>query len=421
MNRTQRMAVMASVVVALAGVGRSANAQSAAPLPAKWIQDRFIVGLWVPPPVDERADERYRELADAGFNLVIGGPDRLEDIKRQLDACEKAGLGAFVSVHKRKVENLAPDHPALRGYLWWDEPTVVAFAELSQDVSQVRESHPGKPLLINLLPNYAAPGQLGAPSYDAYISTFVDTVKPEILSMDHYPRFRPGEPDGRDAYCENLASMRTHSLRAGIPFWNFFNTMPYGPHTDPTEAQLRWQITASLAYGAKGVMYFCYCTPGGDEFPKGGAIIGRDDRRTRHYEQARRLNAELAAMGPALMRLTSTRTVRIAPAVDPAPALAGGPILNLSGAPDDPKPDYLVGEFEHADGRRAVLLQNYQFAYSAWPTVTFDAPPEVVLEIDKSTGREAPLHDDSPDIQGIQVSLDAGEGRLFLLPGGRGK
>ena len=61
-----------------------------------------------------------------------------------------------------------------------------------------------------------------------------------------------------------------------IPFWNFFNIMPYGPHTDPTEAQVRWQVNASLIYGAKGLLYFCYFTPGGDEFPKGGAIIGQD-------------------------------------------------------------------------------------------------------------------------------------------------
>ena len=85
--------------------------------------------------------------------------------------------------------------------------------------------------------------------------------------MDHYQRFSP-EADGRDGYCQNLEVMREQSLAAGVPFWNFFNTMPYGSHTDPTEAQLRWQINASLAYGAKGVMYFCYWTPGGAEFPK---------------------------------------------------------------------------------------------------------------------------------------------------------
>ena len=42
-----------------------------------------------------------------------------------------------------------------------------------------------------------------------------------------------------------LEVMRREALAYGVPFWNFFNTMPFGPHTDPTEAQLRWQIYAS--------------------------------------------------------------------------------------------------------------------------------------------------------------------------------
>jgi hypothetical protein len=237
----------------------------------------------------------------------------------------------------------------------------------------------------------------------------------DVLSMDHYPIFKP-DADGRDAYCANLDVMRTYSLERNIPFWNFFNTMPFGPHTDPTEAQLRWQIYTSIAYGAKGVLYFCYYTPFSAEFPKGGAIIGRDDRRTRHYDQARRINEQIKNLGPTLMQLTSIGVYRVGPEDDPAHVLAGTPIKNLVRARHDPKPDYLVGVFQHADGRRAVLLNNYRFAYTAWPTVEFDSDPAQVIEVDRSSGMEIAVIDDSPDMDGLQLSLDAGEGRLFLLP-----
>ena len=30
---------------------------------ARFVQEEFAIGLWVDPPLDERADERYRELA----------------------------------------------------------------------------------------------------------------------------------------------------------------------------------------------------------------------------------------------------------------------------------------------------------------------------------------------------------------------
>ena len=57
-------------------------------------------------------------------------------------------------------------------------------------------------------------------------------------------------------------------------FWNFFNAMPFGGHSDPTEAQIRWQIFTSLAYGAKGVLYFCYFSPAGHGmFARGGGVI----------------------------------------------------------------------------------------------------------------------------------------------------
>jgi hypothetical protein len=234
--------------------------------------------------------------------------------------------------------------------------------------------------------------------------------------MDHYPMFKP-DADSRDNYCADLAVMREHALRAGIPFWNFFNTMPYGPHTDPTEAQLRWQVYSSIAYGAKGVLYFCYYTPGpGGEFPKGGAIIETNDRRTRHYYQARRLNEQLVNLGPTLMKLTSTGVYRVGPEDVPAEVLKDTPIKDIVRQDVDPANDYLVGAFTHEDGRRAVMLNNYRYAISAWPTVVFDVPDDQVMEIDKWTGKEVPAIDDSPGMDGLQLSLEDGEGRLFLLP-----
>ena len=39
-----------------------------------------------------------------------------------------------------------------------------------------------------------------------------------------------------------------------------------------------------------------------------------------------------------------------------------------------------------------------------------------IVEISQQSGEEIPLLDDSPEMEGTQISLDAGEGRLFLLP-----
>jgi hypothetical protein len=110
------------------------------------------------------------------------------------------------------------------------------------------------------------------------------------------------------------------------------------------------------------------------------------------------------------MKLTSTKVVRIKADADPTQQMADLGIKTIS------KGDYLVGAFKHADGRRAVLLNNYHFAYTAWPTIEFDVPTDKVVEICPKTGKEVPVRDDSPAMPGVQLSIEEGCGRLFLLP-----
>lgn len=381
-------------------------------------QDRFAIGLWVNPPLDEHAASRYREIAKANFSMVIGGFGGKNN-QQLIELCKQNDLKLILSARTDDIASL-PDDPIVWGYSLRDEPGATLFPELSERAELVRREHPGKLAYINLFPDYADPDQLGTESYDEHVRQYVDIVKPDVLSMDHYPRFAPGH-DGRDGYCRNLAVMRKYAIQAGIPFWNFFNIMPYGPHTDPSEAQVRWQIYTSLAYGAKGIMYFCYYTPNGNEFPKGGAIIARDGRKTRHYGEAQRINSEVMQLGATLMQLTSNDVIRISESAGDLPIehLAGSPILNLERASVDPPQEYLIGVFTHADGRRAVLLNNYRFAYTAWPTVLFDAPLHEVMEVDPSSGEEQAIIDDSPNMDGLQLSLGAGSGRLFLLPAKR--
>ncbi|MDX9976180.1 MAG: beta-galactosidase [FCB group bacterium] len=401
--------MMGTIFVALAML-------QGADAPERFVQDRFAIGFWVDPPADEKMAERYEEIADANFTVVLGGfgAKDAKTTKRQLALCKKHDLKALIWAVGMPAEEL-PEGSACWGYLVRDEPSAADFPVLRQRVDELRAAHPGKLAYINLFPDYASAKALGTDTYAEHVQRFLDEVDVDVLSMDYYPIFTPSA-DGRDGYCGNLELFRQESMRKGIPFWNFFNVMPYGPHTDPTEAQLRWQAFTSVAYGAKGVLYFCYWTPQGGEFPKGGAILRTDGTRTRHYEQAKRLNGALKSYGPTLMQLTSTGVRRVAPSADVAAAVAGSPIKSLVKAEVDPPLDLLVGTFKHADGRRAVMLNNYSVTYSSWPTVEFDAPHEKVVEIDPKTGREIALYDESPDMPGLQLSLDSGEGRLFLVP-----
>lgn len=403
-----KMILLLMMIVVIALTVQTAQAQAKSD---RFVQDRFAIGFWVDPPADQITNARYKEIADANFTFVLGnfGPHNEREIAKQLALCEKYGMKAIVIGDLKNPEKLA-DAPNCWGYHLVDEPGAGAIPDIKNRVDIIRKNRPGKLAYFNLLPDYASAGQLGIESYDEYVSRFAKETNCDVLCMDYYPMMTPTS-DGREGYCGNLEVMRKYSLQNNIPFWNFFNTMPYGPQYDPTESHLRWQIYTSLAYGAKGVLYFCYWTPRGDEFPKGGAILTAKGERTRHYEQAKRINAAIKNLGPTLMKLTSTKVIRIKPSDDPVKALEGSPIKSIP-----PGGEYTIGVFKHEDGRRAVLLTNYDHNYTAWPTVEFTVPDKDVVEVDSATGKERPARDDSPDMPGLQLSLDSGEGRLFLLP-----
>lgn len=368
-------------------------------------QDEFCISFFIDPPMDASAAEHYRDIRDANFNVVMAlvGANSPENLKKQVALSRRFGLKTIVATAGLPDDEL-PNGRNVWGYFLRDEPSAKDFPDLAKRVRALREARPGKLGYINLFPSYCDLERLGTPSYEEHVAKFIAEVNPDVLCMDHYPFMRP-DKDTRDAYLSDIDTMRRHALKAGIPWWNYFNSMPFGPHYDPTEAQLRWQIFSSVAYGARGVLYFCYWSPRGGEFPKGGAILTAEGRRTRHYDQAKRINAKLKAWGPRLMQLTSESAGLVTPA-----SLVGVPLRSLSeGA-------FVYGVLRGQDQRRAVVLVNHDTAYTTWPTVTFDVATEAVRELDPVSGDEVAVVDDSPDMPGLQLSFDAGDARLFLLP-----
>eukprot|EP00038_Savillea_parva_P014223 m.214821 g.214821 ORF g.214821 m.214821 type:complete len:438 (-) comp27386_c0_seq1:116-1429(-) len=86
--------------------------------------------------------------------------------------------------------------------------------------------------------------------------------------------------------------------------------------------------------------------------------------------------------------------------------------------------DFLVSTSTHSDGRRALMLMNWDPYLSATPTVslvgatvnTTAEPSKLPLyEVDPQTGREVRAVDDVPALPGLQLALDVAQVRLFLI------
>src|SRR5258708_11419074 len=72
-------------------------------------------------------------------------------------------------------------------------------------------------------------------------------------------------------------------------------------YRQPSEAEMRYDAMHTLAFGGKGLMYFTYWTPPGMDLSEGEGIINRNGERTKQYNEVKRINADVKAIGKYLL------------------------------------------------------------------------------------------------------------------------
>lgn len=274
-----------------------------------------IAAFWPPPP-HETTLARYREIADAGIDLVITG-NYLSDpviLRHALACADEAGLGVLVAsdprvdVLMRDIEvdeaqtraiigKVIDDYEELgsfRGISLMDEPFPERFERLAVGVAAVRAR--GHLAYVNLFPSHAVG------PYAEYVGGFVDAVRPDLVSFDRYPFLAEGEDSG---YFADLAVIRDQATRAGLPAWMYVQTLAYAGHRTPTASDIAWQVNTALAYGYTGIQYFTYWTPDparGEGFEPALVDGGLPTER---YDIVRELNTRwLRPVGEELARLS---------------------------------------------------------------------------------------------------------------------
>ena len=184
---------------------------------------------------------------------------------------------------------------------------------------------------------------------------FIETVQPEVLSMDNYSAVSPGRHAER--YRENLEIFREQSQAAGIPFGIFQHDALRPAHGSHEGSAGRLHV---VAYGARCAVFLTTRLRAASS-RGGGAIIQRTAPHAAY--EAQRINAELKRLGPVLGAAAKHATVRVDESADVPPRNLAGSPLQISRDTEDPPLDLLAG-LAHDDGRRAVLLNNYHFAYT---------------------------------------------------------
>ncbi len=368
----------------------------------------FAVLPWGWTPGDQEVLDEVREC---GFNLAgFVSADSLDNVS-------KAGLQCLVSdpsTHVGDAETQLDDkeiakrvealtartakHPAVYGYYLRDEPSAGAYPGLGRWAAAYKKAAPDALPYINLLPNYANAGQLGTPTYEEYLESFVQTVKPKFISYDHYALMDDGTLRG--GYYQNLEAVRKAALKHDLPFWNIVLSNAHFRYAEPTPAGFRFQLYTTLAYGGRGISYFTYFAPQVGNYRL--APIDQFGNKTPTWDMLRQVNLQLHKLGPTYITLKSVNVFHHPNVPEGCSGMSTS--KHLASVSGD---DLLVGEFEGPGGAPYVMLVNKSLHISTAFGLQFKEPGQI-MRVSAYTGRTDPW-------SGEDCWLAAGQGMLLCL------
>lgn len=277
------------------------------------------------------SEDLFRMYSEAGVNTMMGLTDFVtahsSSVEAALDYCYDYNLAyllAYASAWKVSSESSIRSalarvmyHDNFAGIMLSDEPGRVMFEDMAKSAGlfeNVLKDVSPKLYHANLFPTYANQKQLWFRSYtssdvvpdetydyEQYVQDYLDIYQPPVLSYDHYP-IRGQFPCLANGYFENMSIIRKAALERNIPFWTYIQTCSFAKGQRlPTEADLLWNVNTCLAYGAKGIQYFCGVVPndGGEIF--NGAMFDHTGAPTEVYYHVQKADKQLAAIDEVLM------------------------------------------------------------------------------------------------------------------------
>lgn len=243
---------------------------------------KFPLGFWNYPSIDKvplSEVARWREAGMTSIQTPVFSyeTDKKEQLLAFLDEIEAQGMDCFLRIrdmiYKRFVgreEELAAlidrvradfgDHPAVRGYYIGDEPRSPEEIRTCVEMFRIiRERAPEAEIFLNFLPYYTDIENdcLGGQRYDEWISGFLKETGCKILSTDCYCQLNP-EREGIHNYFMNLHKNVAAAEAGGAECYNTVLSCGHFRYRVPTEDDLRWQLSTSVASGVRGILWFLY-------------------------------------------------------------------------------------------------------------------------------------------------------------------
>ncbi len=343
--------------------------------------EEMTIGVWCG-SYHEFDEAHLLQMEEAGVNLIIGVEERWvggKGMKALLDRAADHGIRIIANLRDWDGTTVPEwaDHEALEGFLMFDEPSATDFAALAALKAKFDALMPeDKVFFVNLFPQPCAYEDLFGENYNKnavdyeknYVLPFLNTVKPDLLSVDFYPTLDWKERDEksiviRPSYYQNMDTLAKYARDKGIPFAYTLLSAGHnttdGSYPTPTDAEMRWQMAVGMAFGANSLSHYVY-TSHEEEYT---TMIGYDGFKiTDLFYDVKQVNNELKSWSDIYMSYTYRGTS----AVDTGDTnlmlermaydVAIGKYGCISAVTSDQ--DLLVGAFENDEKQFAYMITN---------------------------------------------------------------
>ena len=372
-------------------------------------------------------DAMYKLIADSGVNLIVksamdySDTSKQELIQKGLAYAEKYGIGMFVndarlntittdedgnvsahsyisdatelatllgdySSYQSFLGNMIVDEPIANqedGWTGWNADKFNRF-KWYEGITTALNSYDNLTGYVNLLGQHHMQTTSGKVymDYENYLRTVGKGMK--LLSFDSYPFFeKQGVSGGLTPYLKSLGTVSKVAREDGYPFWSYVQAgtdyrddASTGATTGYlTKAQTLWNVNTSLAFGAKGIVYFPLVQPsyfanvaeGTYDYNRNG-IIGADNKTNNYYEMVQTANQQVTAVDEVLMKSINQGVVVTGQAQTDATDVENiiastDKLTSVSGD------DAMVGCFTYQD-TEAFYVVSYDYAASEEQTIT---------------------------------------------------
>ena len=189
---------------------------------------------------------------------------------------------------------------------WWirDEPSASDFPALSRVIDALHRIDPERGTMINLFPTYASDAQLGTNGYQEHLDKYIETVKPDYISYDHY-HFQKNTT--RKGFFENIEIIRDTAIKNELDPMLIILLTEHMSYADLTKNQIEWEVNMCLTYGMKRISYFTYWL-GAELLAEGwsNACMDTTGKIYPHYYDVQEINNRLLPLGNELFDKNST-------------------------------------------------------------------------------------------------------------------